>query len=658
MKKAIMSVLTAWILVNASLLSLLIFSPEKEIKVSAATTIIVDDDGTLGVDCNYTHIQWAIDNASDGDTIFVKNGTYYENVVVNKAINLTGEDRDTTIIDGNGSEDVVRITADSVHLSGFTIINSGNQSSWPNYDAGIEIYSSKNNIIMGNNISNNMNGIYSYLSRYNNITNNNISLNNDDGIYFDASMYNNISKNNISDNDGDGIHLSQSSINSIKGNNIRLNDDNGIYIYWSSIKNIITNNNASGNGNGIVLWSSSFINVTNNTLSNSHRGMYIFQSSDNNISNNNIYSNSNSGIVFSSSSNNNVTENRVINSGQGIYFGSSSNNNKIINNTVLSNDFYGIRVYSSSNNSIIGNEVSDNGKSLFSTSSGLSFISATNNNITRNVFSSNCFYGLSLSESSNNNTLHHNNIIDNMEQVYLDNATCFDNIWNDSNGEGNYWSDYAGVDDGSGGRIAGDGVGDTEIPHPFIDQGDGYYQLDNYPLVSLVGNYIFLYSGWNLISIPFNQSNTNLGSVLSSINGSYDSVQWYNISDTADPWKHNHTSKPPHMNDFEDIDHKMGFWVHNTEPGGVLFEYTGTQPTSNQSIPLHPGWNMVGYPSLTNRNRTAALNNLTFGVEVDSVWTHDPASKKWEEIGPSDYFQVGRGYWIHAKAECEWEVGV
>ena len=49
---------------------------------------------------NYTSIQDAIDNASDGDTIYVYSGIYYENVVINKRINLIGEDRNGTIIDG------------------------------------------------------------------------------------------------------------------------------------------------------------------------------------------------------------------------------------------------------------------------------------------------------------------------------------------------------------------------------------------------------------------------------------------------------------------------------------------------------------------------------------------------------------------------------
>ena len=107
---------------NVGLFSLLMIIQEKEIEISA-TTIIVDDDGTPGVDCNYTHIQWAIENARIGDTIFVKNGTYYENVRVNKTIYLIGEDRNNTIIDGSGGGVVVSIEADYVNISHLRLQN-------------------------------------------------------------------------------------------------------------------------------------------------------------------------------------------------------------------------------------------------------------------------------------------------------------------------------------------------------------------------------------------------------------------------------------------------------------------------------------------------------------------------------------------------------
>ena len=65
--------------------------------LSAGNTLYVGGSGNG----NYSIIQSAINDASDGDTVYVYNGTYYEIVVVDKTINLTGENRDSTIIDGN-----------------------------------------------------------------------------------------------------------------------------------------------------------------------------------------------------------------------------------------------------------------------------------------------------------------------------------------------------------------------------------------------------------------------------------------------------------------------------------------------------------------------------------------------------------------------------
>ena len=63
-------------------------------------------------------IQDAIDDSDTltGHTIYVKNGIYYENVVVNKSINLIGEDRDATIIDGRTSS-VILITINGININ-------------------------------------------------------------------------------------------------------------------------------------------------------------------------------------------------------------------------------------------------------------------------------------------------------------------------------------------------------------------------------------------------------------------------------------------------------------------------------------------------------------------------------------------------------------
>lgn len=152
-------------------------------------TIYVDDDG--GAD--YSTIQEAVDAAIDGDLVFVYQGTYYENVIVNKRIHLMGESKDNTIIDGGGNDNTITITVDFVDVSGFTVTNCGGGGE----DAGIML---------------------SYVSDCR-IFNNNASGNNREGISLSYSHMNNISYNDASSN-LNGICLSYSHCNNISGNKL------------------------------------------------------------------------------------------------------------------------------------------------------------------------------------------------------------------------------------------------------------------------------------------------------------------------------------------------------------------------------------------------------------------------------------------------------
>jgi hypothetical protein len=173
-----------------------------------------------------------------------------------------------------------------------------------------------------------------------------------------------------------------------------------------------------------------------------------------------------------------------------------------------------------------------------------------------------------------------------------------------------------------------------------------------------IGNYIYLYEGWNLISVPLSPSDFDLHMVLSSIAGSYDAVQWYDGTDSSDHWKHFHRQKPQQLNDLEDLDHRMGFWIHISKPGGVIYEYSGDPLVSPEMIPLRKGWNAVGWPSLSSYNRKTGLNNLGFGTQVDAIQWYDAGNSTWHFMEPDDSFVPGMGYWMHAEYDSMWQVPV
>jgi len=209
---------------------------------------------------NYSTIQEAINNASDGDTVFVYNDSspYYENVVVNKIINLVGEDRSSTIIDGNESFSVLEIYGDGVNISGFTIQNG---------EYGIFIFGDGCTIINSCIKNNDQCGIS--LSKYHDcvIIDNEIT-DNDGGldIYYSSNIK--ILGNIISDN-SEGVALIYNTERVLIEGNIISNNAGGLGIIGSS-NNIISGNEFSRNWLTIVLIKNLDAHSTNNKIVNNN----------------------------------------------------------------------------------------------------------------------------------------------------------------------------------------------------------------------------------------------------------------------------------------------------------------------------------------------------------------------------------------------------
>jgi parallel beta-helix repeat protein len=135
----------------------------------------------------------------------------------------------------------------------------------------------------------------------------------------------------------------------------------------------------------------------------------------------------------------------------------------VINNTISGRQ-QGIHMWNAGTCLIEGNTVSNNvwGILLQAPTNSLN-ITLKNNTINNNTT------GIEISGSAHDNEIYNNNFINNDTQANVGPIGA-NNVFSY-----NYWSDYTGLDDGSGvDRIAGDGIGDTDIPH---------LGLDNFPLV-------------------------------------------------------------------------------------------------------------------------------------------------------------------------------
>jgi PGF-pre-PGF domain-containing protein len=330
-------------------------------------------------------IQAAVDNASDGDMIVVRDGTYIENIDVDKRLTIQSENGSATVQAANISDSVFEVTADHVNISGFTVENSISS-------AGISLNGVEHCNISNNNLSNNFCAIYSSSSKFNIIAENTLADNVGAAIcLYNESDNNQVLGNNISNNTW-GVwigYYGSSSHNIISDNVITDTKEYGaINVYGNgTTNNTITDNYASfNNGVGISLGDLSSNNtvINNNASFNEYFGIFLYSSSYNSILGNSASSNSNNGT--------------------GIFLGGLSTNNTVMNNNVSFNEGVGIHLHSSDNNKIASNNANSNnagGISLFHFSCNNTVI---NNNASYNVL----FGGIDITISCDNNTISNN----------------------------------------------------------------------------------------------------------------------------------------------------------------------------------------------------------------------------------------------------------
>lgn len=180
---------------------------------------------------NYTKIQDAIDNAMDGDTVFVYDDSspYKEKVIVDKSIKLIGENRNSTIIESYGK--IIFVNAGKVQISDFTIQQYGIRLS-----SGIFVSSSSSETIISDNIIKGL-GYGIIILSSNNTIYGNFIINNYEGIVLASenkfsSSNNTIYRNEIAYSKSYSIVLELSYSNKIYENNFKRKISMSTHIYW------------------------------------------------------------------------------------------------------------------------------------------------------------------------------------------------------------------------------------------------------------------------------------------------------------------------------------------------------------------------------------------------------------------------------------------
>ncbi len=298
----------------------------------------------VGENATYQKIQDAINASQTGDTVFVYNGTYYEELKIDKSIRLLGQDPTTTFIHTENKESTINITADHVTVSNFTIT----AKVFGNYSTGIEFFKANDckinhNIFGSNNYDQYEISIYMFRSDNNSLMNNSFN----DSTYGTILYFsnNNMISNNEYYSNSNGIIVVNSDNNLCANNTFfecfygvsSKNSHNNTYL-----KNIITGGGSSYTG--ISLSASNNNSIMDNIISENNYGIIGRDSVQNCFDNNTIASNYIDGIKMDNSNNTKITNNAIItNWGDGLKL-DNSNNTKITNNAIISNWGYGLKL--------------------------------------------------------------------------------------------------------------------------------------------------------------------------------------------------------------------------------------------------------------------------------------------------------------------------
>ncbi|MBI5000191.1 MAG: hypothetical protein HZB92_01495 [Euryarchaeota archaeon] len=169
--------------------------------------------------------------------------------------------------------------------------------------------------------------------------------------------------------------------------------------------------------------------------------------------------------------------------------------------------------------------------------------------------------------------------------------------------------------------------------------------------------------GWNLISVPLVTASTGLpGALTDKVNGGAGLVQWdriqaYAPATPANLWKQYYTGWGASLNDLSAVDHTIGVWVYVTTlgDGQICVGGSGYANSTNASIPLSAGWNMVGYPARNDASYTVGQLKTATGATIVEGF-NSTQTYRTSILADASVLKRGQAYWVYVPAPTVWYV--
>jgi nitrous oxidase accessory protein len=292
-------------------------------------------------DCRLTTLQAAVTAAQSGDVIYLLPGEYHEsNIRIDKPLRIIG--RGMPVLDGNLTEEILTIEADSVHIEGIEFRNAG--KSHIKDLAAIRIKRHDHFTIRNNRIINALFGIYVEKGKYGLIEDNTLigeavhEMSSGNAIHCWYAEYLTI-RNNYIQQYRDGIYLEFVNKSEILDNVSERNIRYGLHFMFSN-ENRYACNTFRNNGAGVAVMFSKKIQIHDNVFAynwgQASYGLLLKEIYDADIRDN-LFLHNTIGILLEGSTRMQYTQNVFQGNGWGIQMSGGCLDNVFTRNNFLSN---------------------------------------------------------------------------------------------------------------------------------------------------------------------------------------------------------------------------------------------------------------------------------------------------------------------------------